>query len=397
MLLYKLPVWCVYTATQNLNCKDSESTGREVRTQVRMWDPRVATPPCCLLIACAADCVFICVLDGGGFSCMFWKWRNVNTGASHFGETRGMDLVPTCDSLPVWRLCLLSGLVGRVLDSELEPAQVLISWDWQRLLPWAGHWRAWAEVQWHQVGIEWAVGFRGILFSGDKRSLKTLDLRQQVVGPRRSKASSAETPLKSEEQWKPLLGGIVGQSLHNFSLEHLLTEENWEDWPFQATVMSRVLVQGVGLHGPHCLWEEDGWSCKIGFCCCLVTKLCPTLGDPKGCNLPGCFAHGMSQARRLQWVAVSASRRSSWPRDRTQVSCMGWWVLYRWVTRESPILASVQFSRSVVSNSLRPHESQHARPPCPLPTPGVHSDSRPSSQWCHPAISSSVVLFSSCP
>ena len=59
--------------------------------------------------------------------------------------------------------------------------------------------------------------------------------------------------------------------------------------------------------------------------------------------------------------------------------------------------ASVQFSRSVVSDSLRPHVSQHARPPCPSPTPGVHSDSRPSSQWCHPAISSSVVPFSSCP
>ena len=58
---------------------------------------------------------------------------------------------------------------------------------------------------------------------------------------------------------------------------------------------------------------------------------------------------------------------------------------------------SVQFSRSVVSNSLRPHESQHTRPPCPSPTPGVHSDSCPSSWWCHPAISSSVVPFSSCP
>ena len=46
---------------------------------------------------------------------------------------------------------------------------------------------------------------------------------------------------------------------------------------------------------------------------------------------------------------------------------------------------------------LRPHELQHARPPCPSPTPGVHSDSRPSSQWCHPAISSSVVPFSSRP
>ena len=50
-----------------------------------------------------------------------------------------------------------------------------------------------------------------------------------------------------------------------------------------------------------------------------------------------------------------------------------------------------------MSNSLRPHESQHARPPCPSPTPGVHWDSRPLSQWCHPAISSSVVPFSSCP
>ena len=50
-----------------------------------------------------------------------------------------------------------------------------------------------------------------------------------------------------------------------------------------------------------------------------------------------------------------------------------------------------------MSYSLRPHESQHARPPCPSPTPGVHSDSRPSSQWCHPAISSFVVPFSSCP
>ena len=55
-----------------------------------------------------------------------------------------------------------------------------------------------------------------------------------------------------------------------------------------------------------------------------------------------------------------------------------------------------QFSRSVVSDSLRLHESQHARPPCPSPTPGVHPDSRPSSQWCHPAISSSVIPFS-CP
>ena len=61
------------------------------------------------------------------------------------------------------------------------------------------------------------------------------------------------------------------------------------------------------------------------------------------------------------------------------------------------ILASVQFSHSVVSDSLRPHESQHTRPPCPSPTPGVHPHSCPSSWWCYPAISFSVVPFSSCP
>ena len=58
---------------------------------------------------------------------------------------------------------------------------------------------------------------------------------------------------------------------------------------------------------------------------------------------------------------------------------------------------SVQFSHSVMSNSLRPHELQHAKPPCPSLTPRVHSNSCPLSQWCHPTISSSVVPFSSCP
>ena len=58
---------------------------------------------------------------------------------------------------------------------------------------------------------------------------------------------------------------------------------------------------------------------------------------------------------------------------------------------------SVQFSRLVMSDFLQPHELQHARPPRPSPSPGVHSDSRPSSQWCHPAISFFVIPFSSCP
>ena len=60
-------------------------------------------------------------------------------------------------------------------------------------------------------------------------------------------------------------------------------------------------------------------------------------------------------------------------------------------------MSVVQFSRSAVSDSLWPHESQHPRPPCPSPTPGVHPNPCPLSRWCHPTISSSAVPFSSCP
>ena len=60
-------------------------------------------------------------------------------------------------------------------------------------------------------------------------------------------------------------------------------------------------------------------------------------------------------------------------------------------------ISSGQFSHSVVSDSLQPHELQHARPPCPSPTPRVHPNPCPLSQWCHLAISSSVIPFSSCP
>ena len=63
---------------------------------------------------------------------------------------------------------------------------------------------------------------------------------------------------------------------------------------------------------------------------------------------------------------------------------------------KSNYISSVQFSRSVVSDSSRPHESQHARPPCPSPNPGVHRNPCPLCQWCHPTISSSVIPFSSC-
>ena len=69
-----------------------------------------------------------------------------------------------------------------------------------------------------------------------------------------------------------------------------------------------------------------------------------------------------------------------------------WLIFFLFLCRNViPWCGSVQFNRSVVSDSLWPHESQHARPPCLSPSPGVHSDSCPSSLWCHPAISSLVV------
>ena len=88
--------------------------------------------------------------------------------------------------------------------------------------------------------------------------------------------------------------------------------------------------------------------------------------------------------------------QSRWSEAKTMNKVM---TKFQWLFHEknSVQFSSVQFSRSVVSNSLQPHESQHSRPPCPSQTPGVYSNPCPSSQWCHPAISSSVVLFSSYP
>ena len=87
--------------------------------------------------------------------------------------------------------------------------------------------------------------------------------------------------------------------------------------------------------------------------------------------------------RRIIWYILQKKRLSFWfsifGKSLLCVCVCGCWLF-------SIHFSSVQFSRSVMSDSLRPHESQHARPPCPSPIPGVHSDSRPSSQWCHPAI-----------
>ena len=137
------------------------------------------------------------------------------------------------------------------------------------------------------------------------------------------------------------------------------------------------------------------WQGKV-----LVAQSCLTLCHPMDCSWPSSSVCGISQARILEWAAISSSKGSSWPKDWTCLS----YNVGKFFTTKPPgkpklyyTFSSVQFSQSVVSDSLRPHESQHSRPPCPSPSPGVHSDSHPLSQWCHPTISSSVIPFSSCP
>ena len=151
--------------------------------------------------------------------------------------------------------------------------------------------------------------------------------------------------------------------------------------------------------------------------------------QPHGLSLPGSSVHGILYARVLEWVAIFFSRGSSQPRDKNWVSHIAGRCFTIWATRIrsnyiscylrlgiattleywkgghilvdiafSVILDfSVQFSLSVVSDSLGPDELQQDRPPCPSRTPGVYPNPCPSSQWCHPTISFSVVPFSSCP
>ena len=97
---------------------------------------------------------------------------------------------------------------------------------------------------------------------------------------------------------------------------------------------------------------------------------------------------------------MSSYRGSSQPRDWTWlsfISCITGRFFTHWASWEAHSVLSVQFSRSVGSDSLWPHESQHARPPCPSLTASVYPNPCPLSRWCHPTIPSSVVLFSSCP
>ena len=92
---------------------------------------------------------------------------------------------------------------------------------------------------------------------------------------------------------------------------------------FTVYLLSLSCLYGTSHH-VGILWSEES----------EVTQSCLTLCDPMGCSPPGSSVHGILQARILEWVAIFYSRRSSWPRDWTHVSCIGKWILYCWATRE---------------------------------------------------------------
>ena len=130
---------------------------------------------------------------------------------------------------------------------------------------------------------------------------------------------------------------------------------------------------------------------------------CTSLKHPVSCIKPGLVIHFNMILYMFQCHYPKSSHPFPLPHSPKDCSihlCLFCRLTYRVIVTiflNSIYMHWVQFSHSVVSDSLQPHESQHTRPPCASPTPGVHSDSCPSSQWCHPAISSSVVPFSFCP
>ena len=127
------------------------------------------------------------------------------------------------------------------------------------------------------------------------------------------------------------------------------------------------------------------WGITITYTLCIYSYIhnylqsSLTLCNSLDYSPPGSSVHGILQAKILEWVVIPFSSGSSWPRDGTHV-----------------LSSSIQLSCSVMSDSFWPHGLQHARPPCPSPTPGVYPNSCPLSRWCHPTISSSVIPFSSC-
>ena len=137
-----------------------------------------------------------------------------------------------------------------------------------------------------------------------------------------------------------------GGSGHWQSMTGQASSGHWQTWSaagslqaiwvpvagaFQRVLHTGVEIPFLGVFGKKITYRHI----YLSICCCLVSQSCPILCHPMDCSLPGSSIHGISQARTLEWVAISFSRGSSWPRDRTCVSCIGMQVLYCWATWEA--------------------------------------------------------------
>ena len=144
------------------------------------------------------------------------------------------------------------------------------------------------------------------------------------------------------------------------------------------------LCGAPSLHSAHLGLGSDltlGFLAGLGtHVLCSVVQSCLTLCDPMDCSPPGSSVNGISQARILEWVAISFSR-GIFLTQGLNVHLLQWWEDSSSLSHQgSPtVIVSVQFSCSVVSDSLQSHKLQHARPPCPSPTPGVYPNSCPLS------------------
>ena len=118
-------------------------------------------------------------------------------------------------------------------------------------------------------------------------------------------------------------------------------------------------LSAVFIHSSFCTW--DSWYLNISFLACLFEAIA-----------------------NISWLVFFGELENTLPPHTFTSTC------------SKSIVRNIYFSRSVISDSLQTHGLQHARPPCPSPTPGAYSNSWPLIQWCHPTISSSVIPFSSC-
>ena len=141
--------------------------------------------------------------------------------------------------------------------------------------------------------------------------------------------------------------------------------------------------------------KNTGVGCHFLLQCMKVksesefSQWCLTLSDPMDCSLPGSSIHGIFQARVLEWVAIAFSST----RLLVIIIIHSEKQSFKMLWGSSQF--SVQFSSSVMPDSLWPYGLQHSRLPCPSPTLGACSNSCPSNQWCHPTISSFIISFSS--